>query len=166
MIFASMMGRRFAIVVPRRGQIPIEEDNLVLYKTRSLAIENKPIRSLHTKMSLTAETMFGDIDTDGVLADFRKVAGSCIEDGAEVLIPGCSALSLMLALSGVKEVDAVRILQQSLQKRWKREKAGFSSSLETNRCGTRPFRKSANPDAWSRRRRVGKPRLSWWLAEG
>ena len=110
MIFASMMGRRFAIVVPRPGQIPIEEDNLVLYKMRSLAIENKPIRSLHTKMSLTAETMFGDIDTDGVVADFKKVAGSCIEDGAEVLIPGCSALSLMLALSGVKEVDGAPIV--------------------------------------------------------
>jgi len=108
MIFALLMGRKFAIVVPRPGQIPIEEQNLATYRMRSRAIDNRPIRSLHEDMSLGLHRT--DVDTDSIIDDFKEVSRSCIEDGAEVVIPGCLGLSAVLTTSTLTEVDGAPIV--------------------------------------------------------
>ncbi len=110
MMFASLMGRKFAIVVPRPGQIPIEEENLVANGMRSGAIDDRPIRSLHTKLSMGLQTVVAEMDLDSIVEDFKEVSRSCIEDGAEVVIPGCLGLAGPLAMSNVTDVDGAPIV--------------------------------------------------------
>jgi len=105
MLFASLMGRKFAIVVPRPGQIPVEEDLLVLYRLRSLAIDHMPIRSLRNHLSAGIERQPDETDMEVAVEDFLNVSRACMEDGAEVIIPGCSMLSMALALANVTQVD-------------------------------------------------------------
>jgi len=109
MMFSLLMGRKFAIVVPRPGQIPIEEENLVSYRMRSGAIEYQPVRSLHTEVSMGLQTNVADMDLDSLIDDFKEVSRSCIEDGAEVIIPGCLGLAAPLAVNNVTEVDGAPI---------------------------------------------------------
>jgi allantoin racemase len=44
-----------------------------------------------------------------VIEDFREVAQAAIDDGAEILVPGCGMLSPMLTINGITEVDGVPI---------------------------------------------------------
>jgi Asp/Glu/hydantoin racemase len=105
MLFASLMGRKFAIVVPRPGQIPVEEDLLALYRMRSLAIDHMPIRSLRNLLSAGVKRQPDEVEMEAAIEDFVNVSRTCIEAGAEVIIPGCSMLSMALALTNVTQAD-------------------------------------------------------------
>ncbi|MFH1650742.1 MAG: hypothetical protein ABID87_01375, partial [Chloroflexota bacterium] len=49
-------------------------------------------------------------DEGPFIEDFRNTARECIRDGAEVIIVGCGALSPMLSVSGVTEVDGAPVI--------------------------------------------------------
>ncbi len=45
----------------------------------------------------------------GILPEFEKVAMQCIEDGAEVIIPGCTVLSVLLATNDYSKVEGTEV---------------------------------------------------------
>lgn len=106
MLLARMMGVHFAIITS--DPTPETEALLDLYNMRSAVITCRPVRRLTLDLTTFLDCLNGDYAP--AIENFRKVARGCIEDGADVLIPGCGLLSPMLTLSDVRDIDGVPII--------------------------------------------------------
>ena len=103
MIFACLLGHRFAIVtLNERKAVPDLENEIRTYGLESRAITN-PIRMI------TMPTM--QIFTKGleqpeiVAADILEQSRKCVPDGAEVIVVGCNGLGPLCTISNVTEVE-------------------------------------------------------------
>ena len=98
MHFATLMGYRFGIVHISPYNIPETEEHLVKYGVKDRCAGQRPIDSwnagLEEGLTSSAETVKAFIST----------ARKLIEDGAEVLIPGCSLMSPTMRLTPGAEV--------------------------------------------------------------
>lgn len=101
-ILAQMLGRKFAVVAMGPRIIPLAEFNIRAYGIEDRFIKNKPIRS----MDLDYESLirYKNDDDERLIVEFERVANSCIDDGADVIIPGCGYLPPFLTLKGYREV--------------------------------------------------------------
>lgn len=106
MLLARMMGVRFAIITS--DPTPETEHLVDLYNMRSDVISYRPVRCLTIDSSTFLNCLGGDYRP--VIENFKEVAQGCIEDGADVLIPGCGLLSPMLTVSNVRDLDGVPII--------------------------------------------------------
>jgi allantoin racemase len=108
MHFASILGKRFAIVTSDPNYIGEIEENIHKYRMEKQVIANNPVRSIR----LSSQEFFGCVVGDYKLAieSFEEVAYSCIDDGADVIIAGCGLLSPMLTKMGIFEIDGVPIV--------------------------------------------------------
>ena len=102
MAFAQMVGGRFAVVTVWEAYVPIMEKNLRLYGWEKRAIVSQPIRYFNMDWSQFIGAVQGDSDL--LLANFEKVALSCIENGADVIIAGCGYLGPVLTLLNYRTV--------------------------------------------------------------
>ncbi len=112
MLLARMMGRSFAIIDSGPASIPGAEFLVDSYNMRLSAIGYRPVRCL--TLDSTAFLNCLDGDHAPAIENFREVARGCIEDGADVLIPGCGLLSPMLTLSGIRDIDGVPVIDPML----------------------------------------------------
>jgi len=87
MHLASMLGHRFAIVTTSEGDIPMVED---LIARNYLSDSAAPVRAIGLSV------LELDRDPAATLAAFVAASAAAVfEDGAAVIIPGCSLLSSM-----------------------------------------------------------------------
>lgn len=107
MAVAQMIGGRFGVVTVWDNYVPIMEKNLRFYGMEQRAIASRPIRYFN----MDWESFIGAIEGDSakLLADFEKVARSCIEDGADVIIAGCGYLGPVLSLLDYRVVRGTKV---------------------------------------------------------
>lgn len=82
LMFAGMMGRRIGIVTFSKYAIPVIEDLVMKYGYRDMVAS---IKSTESSM----EDFFASFTDAGPLLErFCEVSRQCVEDGAEILVPG------------------------------------------------------------------------------
>lgn len=110
MYFASLVGRKFAIIAGDERYVAQIQETIKAYDMRAKGIENNPVRSI--EMSEVASLgCFAQGDLSPLVEKVRKVGQGCIKDGAEVLIIGCGITSVLLTVgAGLKEIDGVPIV--------------------------------------------------------
>ncbi len=113
LLCASMMGKTFGVITISEEGAAIADDLIEKYGYRNRAVRS---RSIGIPGELQA---LAHIDASHDIAAFARVAEECIRDGAEVLIPGCSGISIALRLgagceetypNGVTEIRGVAVL--------------------------------------------------------
>ena len=107
MSVAQMIGGRFAVVTVWHSYVPIMEKNLRLYGMEKRAIANRPIRHFDMDWSTFTDAIQGN--SDALVNDFEKIALSCIEDGADVIIAGCGYLGPLLSQLNYREVKGTKV---------------------------------------------------------
>jgi allantoin racemase len=113
MHFATLMGYKFGIVHISPYNIPETEEHLVKYGVKDRCVGQRPIdcwnSGLEEGLTQSAETVKAFITT----------ARQLIDDGAEVIIPGCSLMSPTMRLTpgaealypgGLTSVDGVPVV--------------------------------------------------------
>lgn len=107
MMLAQTIGGHFACVTVWESYVPIMEKNLRLYGWESRAIANRPIRYFNIEWHKLLKSFKGD--GEALIHDFEKVALSCVEDGADVIIVGCAYLAPALSLCGYRSVAQTNV---------------------------------------------------------
>lgn len=107
MLFAQTLGSRFACVTVLENFAPILEKNLRVYGWENRAITNRPIRYFNIEWPKLINAFKGN--GKALMHDFEKVALSCVEDGADVVIAGCAYLGSALSLCGYQNVAQTRV---------------------------------------------------------
>jgi allantoin racemase len=74
----------------------------------SSAISYYPVRHLTLGKTFFEARSRGDYSP--IIEDFKNIAQQCIKDGADVLIAGCGALSPVLTVNSVTEIDGAPII--------------------------------------------------------
>ena len=118
MRMASMMGIKFGVVTASDSASMIVEDNIRKYGLRDNAV---PTRAMPLGLG-TDDWADCHTDAHGMIGKFTEVSRKLIEDGAEIIIPGCMAVDPVLALApgcerdypnGLREVDGVPVMNVS-----------------------------------------------------
>ena len=107
MMFAQTIGGRFACVTVWESYVPIMEKNLRLYGWENRAISNRPIRYFNLEWPKLINAFKGD--GEALIEAFEKVAISCVEDGADVVIVGCAFLGPALSLCGYNSIAQTKV---------------------------------------------------------
>jgi Asp/Glu/hydantoin racemase len=115
MRMASLMGRKFGVVTASDSASLIVEENIKKY---GLGENSVPVRAM--QMDLGPEEWVNcHTDAHSMINNFTNAARKLIEDGAEVIIPGCMAVDPVLTVApgceqdypnGICEIDGVPIL--------------------------------------------------------
>jgi allantoin racemase len=101
---ASMLGRRFGVLVFIDRMAPLLEDHIAGHGLATRCIGVRP-------SGLSFQQVLAGYTTPGpVIERFQESARNLIRDGADVIIPGEMPLNVLLAINGVKNVDGVPIL--------------------------------------------------------
>jgi allantoin racemase len=112
MLFSTMMGLDFGIVHISPYNIPGQRERIAKYGLRDRCAGIRPIAESAHLQELAL------VDAHAAIEAFSIVARDLIDDGAEILVPGCSLMSSALRLTpgaeedfpnGVTEVDGVPI---------------------------------------------------------
>lgn len=100
MHFAAMMGYKFGIVHISPYNIPETEEHMAKYGVKDRCAGIRPIEGWDSGLEE------GLTSSGGTLKAFISTARRLIEDGAEVIIPGCSLMSPTIRMApGAKEED-------------------------------------------------------------
>jgi len=101
---ASMLGRRFGLLVFIDRMAPLLEDHVAGHGLASRCVGVRP-------SGVTFQQVLAGYTTPGpVIERFQDSARDLIRAGADVIIPGEMPLNVLLAINGVNNVDGVPIL--------------------------------------------------------
>ena len=108
MLAACMFGKRFSVVtyVPENNAKRFPE---LINKYR---LSERAAPSTHFSIS-NAEMRSGFANPGPVVDGFKKAAIEAIRQGAEVIIPGCGLLNLILRIGGISQVENATVLDVS-----------------------------------------------------
>lgn len=101
MLLAQMLGRRIAIVTVFEEVIPLIELMIRLHGFEDKMIQNRPVTQIDYWEPLV-ESFQGK--PDRLIGVLEKAALECIDNGADVIIPGCAYEGAALTLAGYHEV--------------------------------------------------------------
>jgi Asp/Glu/hydantoin racemase len=113
MLHATLMGYKFGIVHISPYNIPETEEHLAKYGLKDRCIGQRPIDSWNAGLE------DGLTQSDETVKAFVSTARKLIDDGAEVVIPGCSLMSPTMRLTpgaenlypgGLTEVEGVPVV--------------------------------------------------------
>ncbi len=113
MLAATLMGYKFGIVHISPYNIPETEEHVAKYGLKERCVGQRPIDSWNTGLEE------GLTDSKKTVEAFISTARKLIEEGAEVIIPGCSLMSPTMRLTpgaediypgGLTEVDGVPVV--------------------------------------------------------
>ncbi len=113
MLFATLMGYKFGIVHISPYNIPETEEHMAKYGVKDRCIGQRPIESWNAGLEE------GLTQSKETVRAFISTARKLIDDGAEVIIPGCSLMSPTMRLTpgaealypgGLTEVDGVPVV--------------------------------------------------------
>ena len=101
---ASMLGRRFGVLVFIDRMAPLLEDHIAGHGLSTRCVGVRP-------SGVTFQQVLAGYTTPGpVIERFQDSARELVRAGADVIIPGEMPLNVLLAINGVKNVDGVPIL--------------------------------------------------------
>ena len=108
MLTACMLGKRFSVVtyVPENNAKRFRE---LIHK---YGLSERAAPSTHFSIS-HAEMGRGFANPAPVVEGFKKAAIEAIRQGAEVIIPGCGLLNLILRIAGISQVENATVLDVS-----------------------------------------------------
>ncbi len=112
MHLASMIGDHFAVVTSEPQWTFEMEKHIVDCGMRDFAIPSHPVRALTLPFETFMACLQGNYQP--IIEDFKRVAKTCIEDGADVIIAGCGLYSPMLTQSGVVEFEGAPVIDPML----------------------------------------------------
>jgi hypothetical protein len=115
MRLASFMGLKFGVVTASDSASLVVEENIRKYGLRDNAVR---VRAMTQGLEVDA---WAECHTDAhsMIKNFTEVSRKMIDDGAEVIIPGCMAVDPVLLLApgcekdypyGLREVDGVPVM--------------------------------------------------------
>ena len=107
LIIAQMLGKHFACVAISPRVLPVARHNLAVYGFEEKFIKNRPIRYFDLDFKYFMEFIKGK--DDRLLEEFSKVALTCIEDGADVIIPAHGYLGPAFSMRGVNTVGETKV---------------------------------------------------------
>lgn len=104
MLMAQLLGNKFAIVTVGPGWVPIIESNIRRYGFGERTAKSVPVRwfEVQDKMPILFDAFRGK--SEELVALFEAEARKCVEDGADVVIAGCSYVGLAFSMAGYREV--------------------------------------------------------------
>jgi allantoin racemase len=115
MRMASLMGRKFGVVTASDSASLNVEENIKKY---GLLENSVPVREMQMDLGVD-EWVNCHTDAHSMINNFTNAGRKLIEDGAEVIIPGCMAVDPVLAVApgcekdypnGLREIDGVPIV--------------------------------------------------------
>lgn len=115
MRMASLMGRRFGVVTASDSASLNVEENIKKY---GLEDNSVPVSAMRMDLGVD-EWVTCHKDAHSMINNFTDAGRKLIEDGAEVIIPGCMAVDPVLAVApgcerdypnGLREIDGVPVL--------------------------------------------------------
>jgi allantoin racemase len=107
MAVAQMLGGHFAVVTVWESYVPIMEKNLRTYGWETRAISKSPIRYFNMDWDQFIRAIEGN--SEELLADFERIAFSCIEDGADSIVVGCGYLGPVLTLLNYHHIKNTKV---------------------------------------------------------
>jgi Asp/Glu/hydantoin racemase len=115
MRMAGLMGLKFGVVTASESASLIVEENIRKYGLRDSAVR---VRALGMDLGMDAWVKF-HTNANSIIHGFIEVGRRLIEDGAEIIIPGCMAVDPVLPLApgcredfprGLREIDGVPVM--------------------------------------------------------
>jgi len=108
MLFACMYGRKFSVVTYQRQVIQKKYDRLVAeYALQSRAVEGQ-------YFDISLEVLANSFNNpEPVLAAFKEAGEKAVDGGAEVILPGCGLLNLIVVQNGLTNIKGATILDVS-----------------------------------------------------
>lgn len=105
--FSLMFAKKFAFISYADGPLTrrIEETRRIGFNDRLL-----PGGTIGVSLEQVAKSFD---DPGSILTSFEEVSKKAIKEGAELLIPACNCLSVLLAERGLREVDGIPILDMT-----------------------------------------------------
>jgi Asp/Glu/hydantoin racemase len=103
---ACMLGDRFSGVTTGDKQA-----RLCDRKMREYGVRDKAIPFAYVKSTLQERMQSLDHPTSPLIEKFIEAARKLASDGAEVIIPACGWLDLILAKKGIREIDGAVVLR-------------------------------------------------------
>ena len=113
LMFAAMMGKKLGVITVSDEACLLVDEIIENYGYKDRAVKT---RSIGISGELQAQAAF---DASHDIEAFKEVSKELIADGAQVLVPGCSCISLGLRMAagcedqypnGLREVDGVAVL--------------------------------------------------------
>lgn len=112
MLMATMMGRKFGVITVSPEAAFDMEDNIIKY---GLSARSTPIRPI---LASPKEQMLAIQNASQGLEAFTAVCRELINDGAEIILPGCMVMSPAMRIApgcpdlpnGIEEIDGVPIM--------------------------------------------------------
>jgi len=106
---ASILGGKIAIITNSPVHIPKLAGLIERYGVRDKMISRKPIRSCN--YSFPKDYIDGIKDPcKSFIPKFEKLAKECIDDGADVIIPGCTIAELIFDKAGYNEIGNTGVI--------------------------------------------------------
>jgi Asp/Glu/hydantoin racemase len=104
MLFACMYGRKFSIVTYLPQVTRKRFDQL----TRQYGLESRaaPMSWFEISLEMLSKSFK---DPEPVIKQFVKAALESIKHGAEVILPGCGLLNMILVENGIKEIEGTGV---------------------------------------------------------
>lgn len=108
MLFACMYGKKFSIVTYVRQMVEKRYDELI----RAYSLQGRAAPMQYFDISLDA--LANSFDNPGPVIDaFTKASQKAIDQGAEVILPGCGLLNLISVQNGLNKVGRATVLDVS-----------------------------------------------------
>ncbi len=108
MLMANLMGLRFAVVTSDYRFVDDMMENIRSYGMAERAIAVRPVRAINLDEKAFLGCLGGKFQN--LVEDFTQVGRGCIQDGAQVLIAGCGAMSPALTQAGLLQIDRVPVI--------------------------------------------------------
>jgi allantoin racemase len=108
MLFACMYGQKFSVVTYQRQALRKKYDQLInLYGLQSRAVAGE-------YFDISLEVLGNSFNNpEPVLKAFQEAARKAVQKGAEVILPGCGLLNLIVVENGLNQIEGATVLDIS-----------------------------------------------------
>lgn len=107
MLTACMLGYKFGVVTVLNQLVPVCERNIRQYGLESRVAGPVKVYDLGKNPMQSVLNLL--VQPEGINPQFEEICHSCIENGAEVIVPACCSLSPATTLAGFNEVPGKRV---------------------------------------------------------
>jgi Asp/Glu/hydantoin racemase len=108
MLTAGMLGKYFSVI----SYVPQNNNKIYRELPHKYALSGRTVKFASFDLPLT-ELEKGFIDAKPVLERFEKAGKEAVNNGAEVLLPGCGCLNLIIVKGGMTQIEGATVLDVS-----------------------------------------------------
>ncbi len=104
LLFACMLGGKFSLISHNPNYLEMMNKKVLLYGLEKRAAPPQTFKITLTELAQSFK------NPDKVAEEFTKAAKRAVENGAEVLVPGCNVLNMFCVSNGIREIDGMVVL--------------------------------------------------------